>query len=262
MDKKNTADIIKELRTNEKLTQTELGTQLANILGIKEVRQDDISRYEHGSELSIALLKAYSKRFHVSTDYLLGLTNTATTDKDTRVICDYTGLSEKAVEELHTLTEIYEYIDLSSKLKSAWICEGIRGYASVLNDFIEKGYLRVIIGLATDYYQSMDITIDMCKELISELEEVTELNRRKQNTDNNRFDTLALTEILDNRKEIRLHYYEAQDQIRDFFKSYQKKIIDEYYHTIEEYDDVLSEYERVLEENEDGENNGNNQETE
>ena len=40
--------------------------------------------------------------FEVSTDYLLGLTDNPTTDPKIREICEYTGLSEKAVEVLNS----------------------------------------------------------------------------------------------------------------------------------------------------------------
>ena len=38
----------------------------------------------------------------VSADYLLGLTDVATTDKDLRFVCDYTGLDEKTVKILNS----------------------------------------------------------------------------------------------------------------------------------------------------------------
>lgn len=246
---------IRELIDDSGLSRKELAEELSCDVST-------IAKHYNGERaVNAEFIVKYAKRFNVSADYLLGLTETATTDKDTRVICDYTGLSEKAVEELHTLTEIYEYIDLSSKLKSAWICEGIRGYASVLNDFIEKGYLRVIIGLATDYYQSMDITIDMCNDLIPDLKEINKLNRDIKRADIHRWDILHLENILNNRKEIRLHYYEAQDIIRDFFRNHDKAIIKEYDSVTEEYDSVLYEYEKLIYEKEDGENNGDDQET-
>lgn len=47
-----------------------------------------------------------AKKYGVTTDYLLGVTNAETTDKDLRYICDYTGLSEQAIEELHTIYEM------------------------------------------------------------------------------------------------------------------------------------------------------------
>ncbi len=46
-------------------------------------------------------LEKLAKYFNVSTDYMLGLTDNKTTDTDLRAVCEYTGLSEKAAENLH-----------------------------------------------------------------------------------------------------------------------------------------------------------------
>lgn len=40
---------------------------------------------------------------NVSTDYLLGVTDVATTDKDLKFVCDYTGLEEPAIRNLHNI---------------------------------------------------------------------------------------------------------------------------------------------------------------
>lgn len=36
--------------------------------------------------------------FNVSVDYILGLTDVATNDKDLKFVCEYTGLDEKTIE--------------------------------------------------------------------------------------------------------------------------------------------------------------------
>lgn len=41
--------------------------------------------------------------FNVSTDYILGVTDVATTDKDLKFVCDYTGLKEVAINSLHNI---------------------------------------------------------------------------------------------------------------------------------------------------------------
>ena len=42
-----------------------------------------------------------SELLNVSADYLLGLSSVPTTDKDIQFVCDYTGLSKKAIRALH-----------------------------------------------------------------------------------------------------------------------------------------------------------------
>lgn len=72
---------------------------LAEIVG--KTRQT-VSQYVNGeSEPGYETLIKIANAFDVSTDYLLGLTPNPTTDKDVDAICQYTGLSDKAVQKLH-----------------------------------------------------------------------------------------------------------------------------------------------------------------
>lgn len=60
----------------------------------------------------------------VSADYLLGLSDVATNDKDLQYICDYTGLDEKTVKILNSLKENDKYINsvmlYIKQLKNIW----------------------------------------------------------------------------------------------------------------------------------------------
>lgn len=54
--------------------------------------------------------------FNVSVDYILGLTDVATNDKDLKFVCDYTGLDEKSVKYLNKVNaEIIRNWDLSEE---------------------------------------------------------------------------------------------------------------------------------------------------
>ena len=67
-----------------------------------------ISLYLDGSVLpNVEKLCAIAEFFSVSADYLLGLTDTSTTDKDVSFICEYTGLNEDTVQFLHRFLETY-----------------------------------------------------------------------------------------------------------------------------------------------------------
>lgn len=64
-----------------------------------EVTDNTISYFVSGSRIpNTEQLKKIAEFFSVSADYLLGLTDAKTTDKDLRFVCDYTGLSEESIK--------------------------------------------------------------------------------------------------------------------------------------------------------------------
>jgi transcriptional regulator with XRE-family HTH domain len=94
--------------TGEKTTQEDL----AKIVG---ATRQTISEYKNGTSTPNAdKLKVMANHFGVSTDYLLGLTDDPTNDRDLRAIFESLGLSSDAVTELKKYDEvelkIYNYI--------------------------------------------------------------------------------------------------------------------------------------------------------
>ena len=65
-----------------------------------------ISELENNKrEMSLTELKAYHKFFNVSFEYLLGETDTKTTNEDVQIACETTGLSEEAIKVIRTYRE-------------------------------------------------------------------------------------------------------------------------------------------------------------
>ena len=66
------------------------------------VTRQTISNWQLGESVpDIVKLTEIAKYFNVSTDYLLGISDTKSLDVSVRATAEYTGLSEEAVEKLH-----------------------------------------------------------------------------------------------------------------------------------------------------------------
>lgn len=86
---------LKALRKAAGFNQTELGEKL----NCQRTRIADLERGK--STPSLEDIEILCREFDVSSDYLLGLSDVRTNEPDVKMICDYTGLSEEAVRNLH-----------------------------------------------------------------------------------------------------------------------------------------------------------------
>lgn len=86
---------IKAQREAYSLTQGELAKQLF-------VKRETINQWESETrQIKDGHIARLADVLNTSCDYLLGRTDTPTTDADERACCDYTGLSKEAVDWLH-----------------------------------------------------------------------------------------------------------------------------------------------------------------
>lgn len=93
------AQRLKTLRKERGITQQ----QLADGVGISK---GGLSYYENsGRTPDISILKRFADYFGVTTDYLLGRTNAQTQKAKLQAVCNYTGLSDKAIYLLSDLKE-------------------------------------------------------------------------------------------------------------------------------------------------------------
>ena len=108
-----------------------IGQRINTLLAIKNMKQKELAKelgitdntvsyFVNGSRVpNIQQIIKISQIFNVSTDYILGVTNAMSTDADIKAICEYTGLSEKAIENIQSLknfpfTEQYKHIDTTN----------------------------------------------------------------------------------------------------------------------------------------------------
>ena len=98
MDKSNNiiGSRILELRTRAGEKQEELAQVI-------HCNRGSLSNYEKGARTpdayTIALI---AKHYNATSDYLLGLTDTPSTNRDIAFISDYTGLDESTIQEFHS----------------------------------------------------------------------------------------------------------------------------------------------------------------
>lgn len=104
MSDKKEKNAIDLSRLQQLMNKKESRSKIAKDLGCDI---STITKHFNGDRAVTAeyLLK-YADYFDVSLDYLVGRTDTPTTDKDLRAVCDYTGLSEKSVRVLKQFKDL------------------------------------------------------------------------------------------------------------------------------------------------------------
>lgn len=99
------AKLLSELLQDVKIANGIIQDNVAKSIGVS---RQALGKWANGETVPDILdLKKLAKYFDVSADYLLGLTENATTDTDLKAVCDYTGLSEDAVNSVKRFKDIF-----------------------------------------------------------------------------------------------------------------------------------------------------------
>lgn len=101
-----------------------------------KIPEQTFRKYINGiSDCSISNLTKIAKYYNVSTDYLLGLAQEPTADKDLNAVCEYTGLTNNAILTL---------VELKGKSYS-------RAYTDLLSCIIADANFEYLLGLFEGY---------------------------------------------------------------------------------------------------------------
>ena len=113
--------------------------QFAEKLGISRAT---VALYESGARIPDAeVLRDIAQRCCVSADYLLGLSKIPTNDKDLAFVCNYTGLSERAVNMLEFTQHFPGYSEAIDSLLSdscMWMSNYLHEIRIITDDLKSK----------------------------------------------------------------------------------------------------------------------------
>lgn len=161
------AERMTELRKKHNFTQEDIAKYL-------DCNRATVANYENGKrQPDYNTLIKLAKRYNVTTDYLLGVTDVTTTDKDLKFICDYTGLNEKSIITLSKFKEMANgnigIDDVPEKFYKYTLCETfdeertLREYIFTskhmlmfLNGAINNSYITDIAENACDWHLIKD----------------------------------------------------------------------------------------------------------
>lgn len=205
-------------------------TRLRELMEVRDITQDvlaekanctrqSISQYMDGSSIpNVDKLLSIAEYFRVSIDYLLGLATEPTTDKDINFICEYTGLDEFSVRELHRLQRKKELV---KKEENNTLFSDIRK-SNAQNAEIDIEFLNVFLSspfnsvfnhrdsYLYEYCRNLDKCIDLYNQVINfEIKEHYDSAYLFQQW--NKFDD----EIQETRKKIRVDRYLITDDFID-----------------------------------------------
>ena len=233
-DKNITTVRLKQLIENSGKTRKEIAEQL-------KCDTSTITKHYNGDrDITTDFLIKYANLFDVSADYLLGLSDTPTTDKDIQFICKYTGLSERAIEVL----SIYNN---NKRIKNQ--------LTPIIDKLLKSHKLPFICWCIDDFSEAIEQKNNVLDCLMTEDLRLSENNEDKENVIEQ---YKKLTDKAD------LSLFRLQETITDFTKICCWNTLKEVYKKEDIFNDVINNY--IGEEEDvfvnylevDGENNGNN----
>lgn len=215
--------------------------ELAEVLGVTD---NTISYFCSGKRIpNTGQIKKIAEFFHCSTDYLFGLSDSATTDKDMQFICDYTGLSEEAISYLRYFVQIWKQAYPPRKM------------LSILNQFISSGMLALLVEAMADYYGELSYATNLIESAVCTLKD--EYNEKDGS---HLLDVFTISNFT---KEMRLYSFDMSNLANAFMQKYASEEFEDYHKAVVSFNEANrknSEYNAKVKQKGEGETHGDDQE--
>lgn len=202
-----------ELRYETGLSQLKLGKLL-------KLSPATIGYYENGDRVpDIVTAARIANYFYVSVDYLLGLSDVRSTDQDMKTACEVTGLSQKAVENIAEIANMYDTTLIKQcGLKANPVAEPTyEEKTRVIKRFFESKELKEIamaIQEAVIYQQGHKIDQKKSASLVNKLSHAVYSRSKDEFKD----DELQLNDIYQHKYDriARTYLFDAYEKISGF----------------------------------------------
>lgn len=213
----NFAKLLSELLQKVKTEKGIIQDDVAKAIGVS---RQALGKWANGETVPDILdLKKLAIYFDVSADYLLGLTDNKTLDITVKAICEYTGLSEDAIEELHfTFDSIFhqkffEFKDYEHDIKEllktlSWLIVEQHVYKIIEHISLIKEYSQQYLSLKDKIGNIGLYPIDDKIAEQTELNNLRKLQEIEKSIDFERYMLVKLSEKLSN-------HFDQREQVQD-----------------------------------------------
>lgn len=150
---------------------------LAAHLGVTD---NTISYFVSGKRTpNIEQIIKIAQYFGVSTDYILGVSDAETNDKDVQFICDYTGLSESSIKILNNFKESIKFDFLNHLIRNLPFLAGVEYYKDSLKEerkYIDDSTDKIDKFISRHRNLPSDISSHFIEDLRGYLKSIDEIN--------------------------------------------------------------------------------------
>ena len=211
---------IRELRENQGWTQEDLVEELKTY---ERVERSTLAKWETGrQDFKTKHIIALAEIFGVTSDYLLGLSSTPSTDPNIKAVCDYTGLDEAAVEFLHDEPDSISLEIINQLIKSY-------EFWDILDELQQIQILSTMI--KNDCVSKTDEQFDTFNECIQFLDSYYVKNPKSNS---------SLKQFMEHKKELKLSQFGCDNSFKDIVKAFVDGIeLTPFYSKYDENNDTL-----------------------